>query len=390
MKFDVLVLGASSAGLAAAISAARSGAEVVLVDRDLGQDIHHASTLFEGMASRAGLRLESSFIKKTLQGMRIVSPSGYSLTIPTKGYFLDRKRFDDHYLKIAEDQGVVLLKDEASSTELSGSKRSIKTSKYTLTKGVVVDASGVYSSFGCEVGIVPMTYPADIAWAMEVDIQHPGLGEEEHFEYFVGSISPGWKATFSPAGGDRATLGVFVRGHGRSLRPFLNAFIKRFAKHKAGTYPNLNRPDCFKITATRRGGDPIATLPGELVADAFMVTGGAAGQSGLAYSMRAGTICGKVAAESAVSGDTSKEALSRYTRLWRSEFYWEYRMARASLITLRKMSDSSIDELMKKLSGKNLLCEGPLYKKSMLAGLKVALASPSAAASMAYNLWRKE
>jgi hypothetical protein len=46
--------------------------------------------------------------------------------------------------------------------------------------------------------------------------------------------------------------------------------------------------------------------------------------------------------------------------------------------------------LMKKLSGKNLLCEGPLYKKSMLAGLKVALASPSAAASMAYNLWRKE
>ena len=390
MKFDVLVLGASSAGMAAAISAARSGAEVVLVDRDLGRDIHHANTLFEGMASRAGLRLESSFIKKTLQGMKIISPSGHSLTIPAKGYFLDRKRFDDHYLKIAEDQGVVLLKEEVLSTELSGSKRSVKTGKYNLTKGVVVDASGIYSHLGYDAGIFPMTFPEDIAWAMEADAQHPGLGEEEHFEYFVGSLSPGWKATFSPAGGDNATLGIFVRGHGRNISPFLDAFLKRFAKHKAVTHSGIDKPGSLKITATKRGGDPIAVLPGELVADAFMVTGGAAGQSGLAYSMRAGTICGKVAAEAAISGDTSREALSRYTHLWRSEFYWEYRMARASLETLRRLSDSNIDELVKKLSGKKLLCEGPLYKKSMLACLKVTLASPLAAASMACNLLRKD
>jgi len=53
----------------------------------------------------------------------------------------------------------------------------------------------------------------------------------------------------------------------------------------------------MKILSVKRGGDPICVLPGEMVSDSLLVTGGAAGQSGLAYGMRAGSICGTVAAE---------------------------------------------------------------------------------------------
>lgn len=74
-----------------------------------------------------------------------------------------------------------------------------------------------------------------------------------------------------------------------------------------------------------------------------MVTGGAAGQSGLAYSMRAGTICGSVAGEAVAAGDVSRGSLSQYEKLWKREFYWQYRMGRASLRTLAMMKDEEID-----------------------------------------------
>ena len=67
-----------------------------------------------------------------------------------------------------------------------------------------------------------MRHPEDIAWAMEADIEHPAIGEEMFFQYWIGSMAPGWKATFSPAGGDHATLGVFVRGHGQNVLPFFH------------------------------------------------------------------------------------------------------------------------------------------------------------------------
>jgi digeranylgeranylglycerophospholipid reductase len=43
----------------------------------------------------------------------------------------------------------------------------------------------------------------------------------------------------------------------------------------------------MKILSVRREGDPICVLLGEVGADSLRVTGGAAGQSRLAYGMRA-------------------------------------------------------------------------------------------------------
>jgi len=115
-----------------------------------------------------------------------------------------------------------------------------------------------------------MRYPQDIAWAMEAAVEHPGLGEELFFQYWIGSMAPGWKATFSPAGGDKATLGVFVRGHGQDVESFFQGFLKRFKAYKAAQYEDI---EDLKILSIKRGGDPIATLPGEIVADSLMVTG---------------------------------------------------------------------------------------------------------------------
>jgi digeranylgeranylglycerophospholipid reductase len=154
---------------------------------------------------------------------------------------------------------------------------------------------------------------------------------------------------------------------------FFEKFLDRFRKYKSTGYRDI---DSLKITALRRGGDPIATLPNEIVSDSLMVTGGAAGQSGLAYSMRAGEICGRVAAEAIIAKDTSKQFLSAYPREWRSEFWWEYRAGRACLETLRKMSDEDIDSLFRSLQGRKLVGQGAIYRKAFTAGLALTRARP--------------
>jgi digeranylgeranylglycerophospholipid reductase len=123
-----------------------------------------------------------------------------------------------------------------------------------------------------------------------------------------------------------------------------------------------------------------------MVSDSLMVTGGAAGQSGLAYSMRAGSICGTVAAQAIAAGDVSKASLSRYEVLWNAEFGWEYRMGRASLETLKNMSDGDIDRLMKGLSGKSLISGGPFWRKALFAGLKIASVQPKVFFDLTINL----
>ncbi|HPS92712.1 MAG TPA: NAD(P)/FAD-dependent oxidoreductase [Methanothrix sp.] len=391
MKCDVLVVGASPAGLMAAISAAKGGAETILVDRDLAGIDHTANTLFEGMAAASGIKVEDCYMRKELEGMRILSPSGHGASIPAKGYFIDRKKFDEHYLNLAQKRGVALLTAAAGKSRLEGGCRTVSLNENgernvdEIKARVMVDASGIASCLAKQAGLVTMLHPEDIAWAMEADIEHPDLGEEMFFQYWIGSMAPGWKATFSPAGEDRATLGIFVRGHGQSVQPFFRNFLKLFKAYKSTQYRDIEK---MKILSVRRGGDPICVLPGEVVADSLMVTGGAAGQSGLAYGMRAGAICGSVAAEAVLAGDVSRRGLAGYEQHWKREFYWQYRMGRASLQTLSMMKDAEIDRLVHGLSGKRLISDGSFVKKAAFAAGKVLLTRPRTVLDLAVNLMR--
>ncbi len=409
---DVLVVGASPAGIMAATSAARAGAEVTLLDKDFGSLDHPANTFFDGMVQKVGFEVDDRYVLHDLDGMRIISPAGHRLEIPTPGRFIDRARFDEIHLRRAELLGVHLLRGEAKETKLLNGERLVKIGRPDperrtdvgqtgaegaggsegrrgprigqfqgwdeidqgeIRAGVVIDAGGVDSILARGAGLSPMRHPDDVAWALEALVELPGLGEERFFEYWVGSLAPGWKATFSPGGGDRATLGVFVRGHGRDVRPFLDGFIQKFKRYKSDRYPDA---DNLKIVALNRGGDPIATLPGEVVSSSLMVVGGAAGQSGMVYSMRAGEICGTVAAQAMISGDVSREALSRYRKRWTKEFYWEFRIGRACLETLRNMCDEDIDALTKGLAEKNLDLGGSSTRMTLSALFAVLSARP--------------
>ena len=209
-------------------------------------------------------------------------------------------------------------------------------------------SDGIESVTAARMGLKTTRYPDDIAWAVEAEVKAYDIGKPDMFEYYLGSHSPGWKSTYSPAGGDSATLGVYVRRHGRDVSIFFNKWLERFAKLKG------YETDDIEIINKYTGGDPIATIPKQLITDGFMVTGGAAGQSGIGYGMRAGRICGEVAAAAVLKGDVSVKQLRIYPRRWKREFINEYRVGRIGLETVRKMTDREINTVILVFAGEDL------------------------------------
>ena len=390
MDTDILVIGASPAGVSAATRAAKSGASVMLVDKAKKDDVntlpHPANTFFKFMFDRAGEQVVPDYVKHYLTGMKIVSPAGHTVEIKTPGYSIDRKLFDHYYMSRAKSVGV----ESKMGVEVTGVERiygsgtggdygkakgetgfTVITNNGEITASVLVVADGIESNTARLLGMDAVRYPKDIAWAVEAEIEADGIGNSDMFEYYLGDHAPGWKSTYSPFGGNRATLGLFARRQGRDVSGRFDAWLKHFCEMKGLTD--------VTIIGKRIGGDPIATIPKNIVADGIMITGGAAGQSGIGYGMRAGQMCGYVAAKAIATGDVSKNILMEYKGQWNRKFRSEYWLGRIALEAMRKMNNNEIDNLAKAFVGADLeSLKGSPLKQAILSGLLIMRRKPTA------------
>lgn len=340
MDADIIVIGASPAGLMAARNACEKGAAVLMLEKkeEIGHPPHPANSFFKGMLDKCGEKVDPSYVLHYLKGMKIISPSGRAVEVETTGYAIDKTAFDRFYAKKIMKTGVDIRTGvKVQNIQKEGDKFTVNTSAGVFTSKLVIISDGINSKMASLVGLKTMKHPEDIAWGIELDIKSPGLGKPEMFEYYVGNHAPGWKTTYSPRGGDNAAIGAYVRRCGTDATPYLNAWVENFKK--------LKGLDELEVVRKLSGGDPIVTIPGDYITDGIMVVGGAAGQSGIGYAMRAGQICGDVAADAISKGDVSKSALLAYRKNWEKEFLAEHYLGRIGLETLRKMTDREIDEM---------------------------------------------
>ncbi|MCC4768788.1 NAD(P)/FAD-dependent oxidoreductase [Methanosarcina sp. DH2] len=361
MDADIIVMGASPAGLMAARNACEKGADVLLLERkeEIGTPPHPANSFFKGMLDRCGEKADSSYIVHYLKGMKIVSPEGREVIIETPGYSIDKTKFDRFYTEKVIKTGVNLRTGvEVNDIRKEGGEFAVWTSSGIFRSKLVIISDGINSKMASLLGLKTMKHPEDIAWGIELDIRAAGLGKPEMFEYYVGNHAPGWKTTYAPRGGDNAAIGAYVRRCGKDATPYLNAWIERFKK--------LKGLEEVEVVRKLSGGDPIVTIPGEYIMDGVMVAGGAAGQSGIGYAMRAGQICGDVAADAVKKGDISKNALSEYRKTWEREFKVEHYLGRIGLETLRKMTDREIDEMVRVFEKEDLsFIHGSAFEQAM-------------------------
>ncbi len=349
MDADIIVIGVSPAGLMAARNASEKGSTVLLLEKkeNIGNPPHPANSFFKNMFDKCGETVDPSYVMHYLKGMQIISPAGRIVEVEAPGYAIDKTEFDRFYTEKIINIGVDVQKGvEAQNILRDGKTFSVKTSTGIFKSKIVIISDGINSKMASSVGLKTMKHPEDIAWGIELEIRASGIGKSKMFEYYVGNHAPGWKTTYSPRGGDNASIGAYVRRCGKDAMPYLNSWIEKFKKIKG----LLD----FEVVRKFSGGDPIVTLPNEFITDGIMVVGGAAGQSGIGYAMRAGQICGDVAADAVKKGDTSKNYLSEYRKTWEKEFKIEHYVGRIGLETLRKMTDREIDDIVTVFENENL------------------------------------
>ena len=382
---DIIVIGLSPAGMMAARNASRGGAKVTVIDRkeEPGIPPHPANTFFRAMIDRADEEIDSRYVIHNLRGARIVAPSGSGVVVESPGYFIDRKKFDEIYTKRLQEEDVdIRLGIEAYNVIRGQNSFTVSTSEGSLSSKIVIISDGINSKMASLLGMRPVKYPQDIAWAMEAEVTADGIGSQDLFEYYVGSVAPGWKSTYSPCGGDRATLGVYVRRNGTDVSSFFDRWVDKFKRDKGISD--------LEVGERKTGGDPIATIPSQIVTDGVMITGGAAGQSGIGYGMRSGQMCGDVAAEAIKKGNVSADFLSEYKKIWNREFRSEYYLGRLALEALRKMEDDEINSLMDTFDDQDISdIKGSPLQKALHTGSIMLKKNPGSILAMRSILRRK-
>jgi len=327
-NYDVIVVGAGTAGCMAAKTLASAGLNVCLVDRKQKQSIgekvcgdaigrHHFDNL--DLTYPRGEELE-----QLTSGIDIYSPDQQTVfrvhEERLSGFMVNRHLFGQRLLKEASDAGAVLL-DSTHVLEavlrkgsIRGvSAKNVKTgSKIELSSEVTIDASGVSavlrSKVSPQIGIEQEVSKEDYVVCyreireLEEEISKPDICRI----YLNLESAPGGYYWFFPEGGTKVNVGLGVAATGGFPNPKdqLHRII-------------LENPPFKSSTILHGGGGIVPTRRplDSLVGNGIVVIGDAACQvnpihgGGIGPSMTGGKIAGEVIVEALEEGNPSRDRL---------------------------------------------------------------------------------
>jgi len=327
-KYDVLVVGAGTAGCITAKTGAKAGLEVFLIDRkgrkEIGNKVcgdaigkHHFDNL--ALPYPRGEELE-----RDISGVKIYSPDlksafrlvGEGLT----GFMVNRYLFGQRLLKDAIDAGATLL-DSTHVLEpivedgfVGGiSAEDLKTGSKTELRGeVTIDASGfsaaIRRKLPTEIGFDQAIAKEDhVICYREIRELRDVMEEPDFIEMYLDlDVAPGGYCWIFPERGKKVNVGLGVAAVGNFPNPkdqlykyVLSSplFAKSINVHGGGGYDPTRRPlDSFV-------GNGIVVI-GDAACQVNPIDGG-----GIGPSMMGGKIAGEVISEALENGKTDRESL---------------------------------------------------------------------------------
>jgi digeranylgeranylglycerophospholipid reductase len=380
LKYDVIVVGAGTAGCLAAKTTAAAGLKVCLVENKRREEIGEkvcGDALGEHHLRQVGLENpHSGELEKRIEGIRIHSPDMQTtFTIAHedfKGFMLNRHAFGQWLLNKAVDEGADLME----STQCSGlimekgfvagilARVLKKGGKERLMGGVVVDASGF-------MGVVRRKLPESMG--VETDVANEDVEacyreirqlkqeneESKYCEIYLNQkAAPGGYAWVFPKTGARVNvgLGICMRG--------------KFPNPKTQFYKHVLTGPLFEGSLLLNSGawyDPTRRPLDNMVGNSVMITGDAAclvnpiHGGGIGPSMLSGFLAGKTIAEALETGMANQGALWQYNRRY-MELYGN---KQASLDVFRMLLLSSRDEDLNYGMNYRLLTEEDVLKAGM-------------------------
>ena len=339
--FDVVIVGAGPAGLAAAIDLAKGKASVLVLDRkqEIGCPKRCAEGLGGGWFKRLGITPKKEWAVQEIKGAALYSPNGKSIRLKSKkvmGHVLERKVFEKELAiravalgaKVFLKQQVVAAKRVDGVVELDVE---VDDAIKKVKGKIVLACDGVDSLTAKMLGLNTKLDLKETDSGYQYEMTGiSGYDEGLLHLYFGTEVAPRGYIWIFPKRKGTANVGIGIGGYvEKSAKFYLDRWI-------AGQ-PGLKDGSIIEVNA---GAIPVGGFLEKMHAENLLVAGDAGHMvdpihgGGIGIAFEGGKIAAEVALKALKANNFSDEFLSQYTKQW---------------------YDTRGKELMKRLKGRHLL-----------------------------------
>lgn len=345
-KTQVIVVGAGPAGIACAVTIARAGKEVILIERGkfsgsknvFGGAIYAQPTreIFPDFETTAPLERRNIEHKFAILGENDGTVVSYRKN-DTVSYSVIRGKFDRWMAQEAQKEGVILVEETVVRDLIveNGCVVGVKTELEDYYADIVVLADGVNSLLAKQIGLRDDIKPEDVALSVKEVFKLPEeiINERFHvnsdegciYEIFGGSMLGMLGLGFLYTNKESVTIGLGVTLNElieNSQRPY--ELLDKLKQHPE-IAPLLKGGELLEYSAHLIPEGGYKKIPA-LYADGVMVCGDASmfvnnmHWEGTNLAMMSGKFAGETAVIALGKGDFSSQSLSRYQEMLEESF----------------------------------------------------------------------
>jgi flavin-dependent dehydrogenase len=339
LKTGLAIVGASAAGLAAALAAARAGADVTLLEakREIGVPASPAIVGMDWLWPEQVARPAHTTYRR-LAGTKVRASDGRGVYVDAPLTLFRRDRFDAWLADEARKAGVRVVTgvkglDARPDLRLVAEGLEVQPEILLFADGARTQAARFMRS---------TRDPGAVQQGAVLEFTAPEPAGDGRLYQTVGPHAPGGRSQLTPLGEDRWTHWTFFHGDPARAEAMARKALELDAR--------LMGWEDVDARFVGHGPDPLFTLPGQLVAGRVMATGGAAGQGGFETGLSSGWIAGDVAAR-ALQG---KASLDEYPRAWRRKFRHFYDGLRRTSEMFARLTDAEVRDYFAAWDGRHI------------------------------------